>query len=412
MIRFIQYLVLCHGYDHLIHLSNYPEYWNPSCVTEWVARMIWEDIILIDRPSQVYSSDIPVREIVLKKTPPIIDFDDYIEGQSLTRIHQVVCGLSNVLLDVELQCSTDIDTLDSEGRSALWYAVANRRHDYVWQLLKAGADPNIGDPPFLRAMSVVSDYAITEALLDYGANLGIFKDSFNLFWWTSVHGPDALAIDELLVKHGFDPNHRGDGGETILMRLAREPFSDNCPRRLKQLIELGSDKELVDELGMTAIMYAVYHHSSRVFDVLARAGARVDLKSANGSTILHLAVANECQWFATQVPRLCELFHDVDLSKVDLDAEDEDGHRAIDLLRMRNGPNWEDYCEHNGIYWPGPSSEKELEDVLKVITELEDLLHYVQEVQGVPEADRYPPLGEYCSRIIEEEPVPGSWPMY
>ena len=338
----------------------------------------------------------------------LIDFDDYIEGQSLTRIHQIVCGLSNVPLDVELQLSTDIDTLDSEGQSALWYAVTHRRHDYVHKLLEAGADPNIGNPPIL---AYDPDYAITKMLLDHGASLDPFLNH-----WAYIYGPDALKIDELFVKHGLDPNHRGDGSETILISLARQYDNDTISRRLKQLIEFGSDTEITDEVGMTAIMYAVFHGSRSAFGVLARAGARVDLKSANGSTILHIAICHASYGSREHIPELCDLIHDADLTKLDLDAKDEDGHTAFDLLRIRNGPNWEDYCSHHGLYWSPFEDELQpevqLEAELKAISALEALLHYVQEVQGVPEADRYPPLGEYCSRIIEEEPVPGSWPEY
>ena len=323
-----------------------------------------------------------------------------------------MCGLSKVSLDVELQVSTEIDTLDSRGRSALWYAVAKRRHDYVRILLERGADPNTGDPPFLRALSHFSDFVMTETLLDHGAILGPFNETSTMDWWENLFGSDALAIDELLVKRGLDPNHRESDGGTILMRVAEAFTGDFTSPRLKKLIELGCDVEIADEMGMTAIMYAVYCSSSSAFGVLAHAGARVDLKSTNGRTTLHLAVAHRYAWLATEVPRLCELFHDVDLTNLDLDAKDKDGHTVFDLLRIRNGPNWEDYRRHTGIYCSSPSYEEEVEDELKTISALEDLLHYVQEVQGVPEADRYPPLGQYCSRIIEEEPVPGAWPMY
>ena len=337
----------------------------------------------------------------------LFDFDDYIEEQKFTRTHQIVCGLSNVPLDVALKITTDIDTLDCEGRSALWYAVTNRRHDYVRILLERGADPNIGDPPFWRAVEYTCNFAITKALLDHGAILGPFNEISRLNWWASIHGSDTLAIDELLVNNGLDPDHRGDWGRTILMHLVGGLFYDIGSRRLKQLIELGSDMEIADDVGMTAIMYAAYGNSE-AFGVLSRAGARVDVKSADGSTILHLAIGH----WRDMIPKLCELFHDVDLTKLDLDAKDEDGYRAFDLLRMRNGPDWEDYCAHKGTRWYRPSNENNLENELRAISALENLLHYVQEVQGVPEADRYPPLGEYCSRIIEEEPVPGAWPMY
>lgn len=412
MIKIIQLLLICHRWHHVSHLSNYREYWKPSSVTPEDGRRIWENLIIFTGRHRPTSDNIPPRENILNVTSRLIDFDDYSEGQKLTRIHQIVCGLNNVPLDVELQVSTDIDTLDSGSRSALWYAVTHRRHDYVCKLLEAGADPNNGDPPFLAAVTYFSDYAITKALLNYGAIFTSFNNKSTLHWWTDIYGSDALAIDELLVKHGLNPNHRWDGGKTILMCLIWRDLDHVYLRRLKQLIELGSDIEITDERGWTAIMYAVCNSSPSAFGVLARAGARVDLKSARGSTILHLAVGNEYSSRAKDVPRLCESFRDADLTKLDLDAKDEDGHRAFDLLRIRNGPNWEDYCKHNEISCYRPFDEGEFEKELEAISALEKLLHYVQEVQGVPEADRYPPLGAYCSRVIEEETVPGAWPVY
>ena len=410
MRNIIQWLVRRHRWDYLFHLSNYGEYWNPASVTARDGRIIWEILIILPDWSRVAHTQIPLRETMLTEFSRLIDFDDYIESQNFTRIHQIVCGLSNVSLDVELQFSTDINTLDSEGRSALWYAVTHRRHDYVRKLLEMGADPNIGDPPFLSAVDYTPDYMITKALLDYGAILGSFTKTYGLDWWADMHGSDALATDELLVKHGLDPNHRGRGGRTILMCLAWQFFDDIYAPRLKQLIELGSDTEITDEVGLTAVMHAVCRTSSSAFGVLARAGARVDLKSAKGSTILHLAVACRYSSISSGVPGLCDSMLDADLAKLDLNAKDEDGHMAFELLRMRNGPNWEDYCMQMGMTYHCPPSQ--LEDELKAISALEKLLHHVQEVQGVPEADRYPPLGEYCSRVIEEEPVPGAWPVY
>lgn len=398
--------------DMLFHLSNYPEYWNPSLIDSSTESEIWKLLVLWRWTMYITSQ---LRQHLMTKLSHLIDFDDYIEKQKFTRTHQIVCGLSTISLNVELQDSNDIDTLDSEGRSALWYAVTHRRHKYVCKLLETGADPNVGDLPIWKALEFDSDYAIIRALLDYGANFGSFKDSFSIVQWAYVCGPDVLAIDELLVKYGLDPNHRGDYGETIL-HLARFFDDDIGSRRLKQLIELGSDIEIADEVGMTAIMHAVYCSSAPAFGVLASAGARVDLKSAKGDTILHLAVAPEFTFCAENVPELCEMFRDADLTELDLKAEDQDGNRAFDLLRIRNGPNWEDYYVHHGMGWypfdAGPEPKRRLEAELEAISALEKLLHHVQEVQGVPEADRYPPLGEYCSRIIEEEPVPGAWPMY
>lgn len=114
---------------------------------------------------------------------------------------------------------------------------------------------------------------------------------------------------------------------------------------------------------------------------------------------------------------------DADLTTLDLDASNEDGHRAYDLLRIRNGTNWELYCQDKGIRmswlelydegdWSLGYRDEERKDEPRAICALEQLLHYVQKCQNVPEAERYPPLGRFLSRDGEGNAVPGAWPAY
>lgn len=43
--------------------------------------------------------------------------------------------------------ATNLDNLDSRGRTALHHAVINKQHQQMIYLLKAGANPNIRDKP-------------------------------------------------------------------------------------------------------------------------------------------------------------------------------------------------------------------------------------------------------------------------
>ena len=347
------------------------------------------------------------------------------KSQNFTILHQIVCGLSNLSLDAELERSIDIDKLDRDGRSALWYAAIQRRLEYVRKLLEHKADPNIGDPPIWRAAAMNGNYAITKTLLNYGASLDpslcpFGKDSCRQGWlpwlfWTKDH--DCAAIDELLVRHGIDLNYRANKGETILMWLSVDSHPVYAHSRLKQLIKFGANIEITDEEGKTAIMHAAQRPSPENFDILARAGARLDLKTVTGSTILHLAIARTC-YCRDKVHGLCEVMRDADLTTLDMDAKDEDGHRAYDLLLIRNGPDWEGYREVKGIQAKNlcpldePNELIDLETELEAISALEGLLHHIQELQGVPAADRYPPLGEYLGRNSEDKAVPGAWHAY
>ena len=354
----------------------------------------------------------------------MVDWEWYIVSQTFTTLHQIVCGLSGLSLDVGLQGSTSIDELDRDGRSALWYAVTHRRLDYVRRLLEQGANPNIGAPPLWVAAAQYGHFAMTEMLLNSGSSLSPTLSPPGRTGWLlwpdeyfNLH-KDSLAVDELLVRHGIDLNHRatlrGVEGVTILMRLAASGSHVIQQSRLIQLIQFGADIEITDEEGKTAIMYAVQAPSGQAFAILARAGARLDLKTVTGSTILHFAIAYTADYYTyLRVSELDKVMRDADFTKIDVDAKDEDGNRAYDTLRIRNGPNWDGYCKSKGIKttWTW-QDEEELKAELEAISTLENLLHHVQESQGVPEADRYPPLGEYLSRDGEEEVVPGAWPAY
>lgn len=408
--------------EELSYLSSCSDFCDSSSVGPEDESLLWHSLVLM--PLDPIALYLDQQNTLLTKLLPMFEWERCSESQNFTTLHETVCGLSDLSLDAELQRSTDIDKLDREHRSALWYAAIHGRLEYVRKLLEHTADPNIGDPPIWRAAAIDGNYAITETLLNYGASLDpslspFDKDSGHHGWlawpfWTKDH--DCVAIDELLVRHGIDLNYRANKGETILMWLSVDSHPVYAHSRLKQLIKFGADIEITDEEGKTTIMHAAQRPSPENFDILARAGARLDLKTVTGSTILHLAIARTC-YCRDKVHGLCEVMRDADLTTLDMDAKDEDDHRAYDLLRIRNGPDWEGYREVKGIRaslcpleWQNELFDLETE--LEAISALEGLLHHIQELQGVPEADRYPPLGEYLSRDSEDKAVPGAWPPY
>ncbi len=393
----------------LQHLCTYEDFTTSSYLSSFAEYLL---LSVVFRTHRCFLDESPGlgQSTVLTEVMPFIDWEYHAKMQSFTTLHRIVCRISDAYIDVELQDSTTINGLDKEGRSALWFAVRNRSLTDVRKLLEQGADPNIGDPPLWVAEGQ-SSYDITKLLLDHGASpdpdlIPAYRDGW-LPWNREIWSGDSFAIDRLLIRSGISINHQASKGETILMYLSSSWDMDSGLQRLKQLISFGADLEITDEEGETAIMYAVTGACPEAFRFLAGAGARLDLKTVRGSTILHLAVARTSGIYkCDRVKELCEEMHDADLTSVGLDARDEDGNTAYDLLRIRNGPNWDGYCrskEYDYDDWFGEP---------RAIEALEKLLHHVQENQGVPEADRYPPLGEYGSRDPEDQAVPGEWPAY
>lgn len=336
-----------------------------------------------------------------------------------------VCGISRLCLGVELRGSTAIDELDRNDRSPLWYAVKQQKVDYVRVLLKYGADPSIGDPPLWAAKARWGDFTITELLLDHGASLNPALSPGGAIRWLpwAFADPDhnEVRFDQLLIRHGININHGALYNDvenaTVLMRLASQIYISSTSRhqrRLRNLIKLGADVEAIDKEGRTAIMYAISSASTKAFSVLASSGARLDMKTVTGSTILHLIIAHTV-WYAKtpSVYPLCKSTCKEDLTRLDLDSQDEDGNTAYDLIVVRNR-RWdaERKVRGNDKQWQGLFHEYDLKQELLAISALEKLLHHVQESQGVPEAERYPPLGEYCSRDAEDRVVPEAWPAY
>ena len=157
------------NWEMLFFFSNHRDFCNPASVTPWAESNVWKSLVLTPLnpighyPDRRYTS--------LTELFPLIEWEPYVESQTFSTLHQIVCGLSGLSLDVELQGSNATDKTDRDGRTALWYAVRHRRLDYVRTLLEQGADPNTGDPPLWAAVTWSADFNITKMLLDHGANL-------------------------------------------------------------------------------------------------------------------------------------------------------------------------------------------------------------------------------------------------
>jgi ankyrin repeat protein len=58
---------------------------------------------------------------------------------------------------------------------------------------------------------------------------------------------------------------------------------------MRLLVDRGADVNAANELGMTALHYAVQRGSDRVIEFLASKGARFDIKNKQGRTAVELA---------------------------------------------------------------------------------------------------------------------------
>ena len=372
--------------------------------------------------NSLVSESLPLQALI-----PNFPWDEYKEGKGFTLLHEIVCSISGRDLDNAIQGHpADVNRLDHEGRSPLEMAIRHENMAAIGTLLRRGADPNICDGKIISAAmstSLTNRLMITELLLRSGATIYDYVMEEFLIEWCYFRtlsispNPESLAMDRLLIEHGMNINYQARcfGGRTILMHLCLEGSITNPSLdHIKHLIGHRADLELKDYTGHTALHLAIISGKSEALKAVVHAGACLDVKTNRGNTIIHLMVIFD------RSGNIAKAMSEIYIGRPDLDTKNEDGLTAYDLLRKRNGLRWQKYCEKllESTYG-GPSysiflrllHSVRVDDEYQVILALEAFLHRIQDSQGIPKDQQYPPLGEYLSDDKDENPVPGAWPL-
>ncbi len=209
--------------------------------------------------------------------------------------------------------------------ACLTYAIYHSPISLIDALLEAGADPNWpaddGFPPLIAALSCATSAPgttprtdvkdIRELLLRHGADVAQrgLNDYTPLHW---AAGQGDLAIVELLLAHGADPNEttRIDNIETPIEVAVSEGRSAVVDRlsplttrldwehasqsgklaELRRLIGNGHDIDATDGYGQTALMRAAHGGHADAVRWLIDHGAQLDHTSKFGLSALMLAV--------------------------------------------------------------------------------------------------------------------------
>ena len=344
-----------------------------------------------------------------------IDFDELSEDHRFTTLHKIVCGID--LHDLNLEASShpgDLNQPDRYGRTPLWHAVAHGNTQFVRCLLEQGADPNLGGSAIISEAIKWDGLEIVELLIAFGLD---FRDLNidDLPWGWQVCNDsyfsellrDRWTIESLIIRHWVNVNQQNTSGMTLLMFVcSRQRCSaDN----IHQLVRRGADLELRNANGDTVLLFCikkVLRPDPDAFLALVYAGARLDVQDYTGATILHHFVLR-VSYGTTGLLHLLKAMQDVDVGQCDLDARDEDGYTAFDLLKKRNGITWESYYSaKRGKRW-----EAYNEYEIPTIRSLESLFHQIQDSQGIPKERQYPPLADYLCEQTDDEPIPGAWPL-
>ncbi len=226
------------------------------------------------------------------------------------------------LLEALLKAGADVNGRDSEGKTALFYAVSRDDPALVKTLLDAGADPNLRDQSDQTALFLTSDLHLVKALLDAGADVNAGLEA----GWTALTEAARkgdLALAKALIAAGADLN-----GTPALIQAA---WIAKSLEMVRLLLSSGADVNVRDrKRGKTALMRLV---SERAIDqriveaLLAAPDIDVNLKDFEGRTALFDALRGPLSLVRALIA-----------AGADVNATDGEGKTALMRLMMRVDP--------------------------------------------------------------------------
>ena len=191
----------------------------------------------------------------------------------------------------------DPGVLDNEGRTALHLAATSSHTHVVHSLLQAGADSSIADKTgntalHLAAMKgqvdIVTDILRSPAAADLLNAKGGMWDRTPLAYAVEKTHSDTVRV---LLQAGADPGITSENGNTAIHLAAAIGQVDI----MKDILRLHSNANLLNAKGgtsqATALTYAVDKSHVDISRVLLRAGADPSIVDMNGNSALHIAAA-------------------------------------------------------------------------------------------------------------------------
>jgi ankyrin len=229
-----------------------------------------------------------------------------------------------------LDGGADINEAGADNTSPLLISVVNGHYDLAALLIERGANPNIADTngrtPLYAAIDLrnvqwsqapapelpqAEHLALITKLLDAGADPSIkmtgqvgHRGSFDMRW-TDLKGGTAFSraawngdieVMRLLLAHGADPKVVTDKGETALLLLAGAGWplgqgyirpEEEVTAALDLLVEkYNLDVNAATKEGITPVICAVFKGDNFVVQYLVDHGARLDVKDAEGRSVI------------------------------------------------------------------------------------------------------------------------------
>jgi len=184
------------------------------------------------------------------------------------------------VLDIMLSHAPDLETLsdDNKQNTALHFAAKEGNEYAIDKLLASGANPNATNSYNAQPLAIIANYAWRsqtpcfngiKALVDANArldNLDTTPNAQTALGWTTIYGGNSLAVVELLLSAGANPNQANHLGQIPLMFAAKNNRCD----LVELLLSCGADLSITDNKGNNALDHAKIYKREAVMSQLTR----------------------------------------------------------------------------------------------------------------------------------------------
>ena len=230
------------------------------------------------------------------------------ESNGTTALHYAVHHGKLELVKELIDAGANVNAMNNYGSSPMSEAALLGNADIIAALLDAGADPESPNGDGQTALMIVARSSNVDAarlLLDAGADVNAkenWRGQNAVIWAAAQSQPEML---KLLLEAGGDPNSRSilnerdrqisqerrfqwrpAGGLTALMYAARE----GCLECVKLLVDAGADIDQGDAENVTPLLAAVINMRFDTAKYLVEQGANVNKWSLRGENPIYSAV--------------------------------------------------------------------------------------------------------------------------
>lgn len=277
---------------------------------------------------------------------------------SETPLHQAIARGHKAAAELLISAGADVNARTERNQTPLHYAVIEKKLDMARLLIASKADVNLGASDDYNNNAVVTplhiavaskDEKMAELLLQNGAKTDLkitwkcpeenrislrSKDLYLVNGRTVALSPSStplhqavlvngMAVAEILLKYGANPNATNNYGETPLYLTATNQAL------IESLIAQGANVNARDINGASPLHFAVSKKQKESMEVLLRNGADVNAQDSHGDTPLHSAAPG----------RRREILETLLVHKADLNIKNKKGQTPLGVaIAQKSAP--------------------------------------------------------------------------